>query len=72
MSENSQGLPGLENIITQTELAGLLGVKTSQIDHLRRTKQLPFVDVARGSRVFFIEDVLLWFKAHRKTLNLSE
>jgi len=72
MSENSQDLPGLEEIITEDELSRLLGVKRTQIDHLRRVKQLPFVNVARGSRVYFVKDVLAWFKEHRTILDRHE
>jgi len=62
----------LQEIMTETELSELLGVKPTQIDHLRRVKQLPFVNVARGSRVYFVEDVLAWFRAHRTILNEAE
>ena len=59
----------LENVLTTEDVKKLLGLKSSQIDNLRRNKQLPFVDVARGSRVYFENDLIEWFKAHRKVLN---
>jgi hypothetical protein len=60
--------PGLDDILTEKELLDLLGIKKSALDSLRLDAELPFCQVSRYQRVYFVEDLLNWLKTRRKVI----
>jgi hypothetical protein len=60
--------PGLDDILTEKELLDLLGIKKTALDSLRLDAELPFCQVSRYQRVYFVEDLLNWLKTRRKVI----
>ena len=67
MSNENQS-PSLESILTEKELLDLLGIKKSALDSLRLEAELPFCQVSRYQRVYFVEDLLNWLKTRRMVI----
>ena len=68
MSNENQS-PSLESILTEKELLDLLGIKKSALDSLRLNNELPFCQVTRYQRIYFVDDLLKWLRGRRKVLN---
>jgi hypothetical protein len=47
----------------------LFGIKKSALDSLRLNSELPFCQVTRYQRVYFVDDLLKWLRGRRKVLN---
>ena len=62
----------LNEVLSEADLEGLLGLNKDQIGRLRREKNLPFIKVTNRSRLYFESDVVEFFKKQRVVLNLTE
>jgi hypothetical protein len=62
----------LDQLLTEPELEEFFGQNRTQIDYLRRYKQLPFVQITLKKRLYFVSDVLEWCRRNRKVLNVAE
>ena len=67
MSNENQS-PSLESILSEKKLLDLLGIKKSALDSLRLEAKLPFWQVSRYQRVYFVEDLLNWLKTRRMVI----
>ena len=67
--ENRSTNEGLKNILTETELLELLGLKKSQLANLRLGKKLPFLKISKTSRLYLESDVFDWLKKQSTVLN---
>ena len=67
--ENKSTDEGLKNILTETELLELLGLKKSQLANLRLEKKLPFLKISKTSRLYLESDVFDWLKKQSTVLN---
>ena len=61
--------PNLEDFIGEDELLNYLGLKKSQLYGLRRERLFPFINVARGVRVYFLPAVVEWLLENKRVLN---
>ena len=64
-----QDLKGTQDIITETELLGLLGMKKAALDDLRYKQKLPFCKLTNKVRIYLVQDVLDFIASKRKVLN---
>ena len=67
--ENRSTNEGLKNILTESELMELLGLKKSQMAALRLEKRLPFLRISKTSRLYLESDVFDWLKKQSTVLN---
>ena len=67
--ENRSTDEGLKNILTESELMELLGLKKSQMAALRLEKRLPFLRISKTSRLYLESDVFDWLKKQSTVLN---
>ena len=61
----------LSQIVTESELLDLLGIKKESLDRLRQDEGLPFCKITRTNRVYLVEDVLDFIRGRRLVLNRS-
>ena len=69
MDNKSQELKSVDDILTETELLDLLGVKKSALDTLRQNQQLPFCKITNTNRIYLVRDVLDFIANRRTVLN---
>lgn len=55
-----------KEIWNEAAIMELLGIERSQLDNLRAKHDLPAVNLARGIRVYWAEDLLKWVRNHRR------
>lgn len=59
----------LQNILTETELLKLTGLKKSQLADCRNKKRLPFLKINQTCRLYLERDVVTWLKSLATVLN---
>ena len=69
MSNESQKLRSVEDILTEPELLALLGIKKSALNELRYKHRLPFCKVSHTNRIYLVRDVLDFIASKRIILN---
>lgn len=69
MSSGNQSPGTMNDILTETELLDLLGIKKSLLDDLRHNHQLPYCKISKTSRVYLVSDVLEFITNRRTVLN---
>jgi len=58
MSNESQQLKSVDDILTEKELIELLGIKKSALDELRYKHKMPFCKISNTNRIYLVQDVL--------------
>ena len=69
MSNESQSLKSLDDILTEKELLELLGIKKSALDDLRYRHRMPFCKISSTNRIYLVKDVLGFIEGRRRVLN---
>lgn len=54
-----------KDLLTEDEIIDKFKFSKPQLDNLRKEGNFPVVDVCKGIRMYFIQDVLAWCKYHR-------
>ena len=62
----------LQNILTEKEVAELLGLSKNQLSALINEKRLPFLKVNRNCRLYLEGDLVDWLKGRKVVLNRNE
>ena len=69
MSSENLNLKSVDDILTETELLNLLGIKKSALNELRYKQRLPFCKVSNTNRIYLVKDVLNFIASKRMILN---
>jgi hypothetical protein len=69
MDSVSRSLKDVDDILTESELLGLLGIKRTALDDLRYKHKLPFCKISSTNRIYLVKDVLDFIASKRVVLN---
>ena len=69
MSNESQQLKSVDDILTEIELIELLGIKKSALDELRYKHKMPFCKISNTNRIYLVRDVLDFIASKRIILD---
>lgn len=61
----------LQNILTESEVLKLTGLKKLQLTEARNKKRLPFLKINTTCRLYLESDVVAWLKTCRVVLNAA-
>lgn len=62
----------MADILTETELLALLGIKKSTLYYLRAHKRMPFCALSKTVRVYLVEDILEFMRNSRTVMNQAD
>ena len=71
-NRQDQSGTGLDLVLTEQELLDFTGITKVKLSELRNAQKLPFIKISGTCRLYFIEDIITWFRTHKVTLNKGE
>ena len=72
MNNENLNPKSVDDILTETELIELLGVKKGKLSELRLKHKLPFCKISNTNRIYFVQDVLNFLIQKRIILNRAD
>ena len=58
-----------KDLITEDELIKKFNFSGPQLATLRKENEFPVIEVCKGVRMYFVQDVLAWCKYHRSGIS---
>ena len=66
---NEMATRSVRNVISESKVMQLLNVTRDQLDELRRSRGLPFIQVTKSSRIYFDDSLTKWLTLNEKSLS---